>query len=58
MEKKNSLFAFKVAKKTKKEAGKTWSTRSSVAAAGCTDYRFPGNVRGPRDGVADRGIYC
>lgn len=62
MESNEKLFAFKVASKEQevdaKEEGK-WVAREGVAAAGCTDYRFPGNVRYPHATYgADRGVYC
>ena len=63
MESKEKLFAFKVVTKnqevdSKKNEGK-WVAREGVAAAGCTDYRFPGNVRYPSATYgADRGVYC
>ncbi len=63
MKSKETLFAFKVASKeqkvdSQKNEGK-WVAREGVAAAGCTDFRFPGNVRYPHAtyGV-DRGVYC
>jgi hypothetical protein len=61
MEVKEKLFAFKVAAKeteSRKEEEK-WVAREGVAAAGCTDYKFPGNVRYPHPTYgADRGVYC
>ena len=61
MEVKEKLFAFKVAAKeteSRKEEEK-WVAREGVAAAGCTDYKFPGNVRYPHQTYgADRGVYC
>lgn len=61
MEIKEKLFAFKVAAK-EAESQKTdekWKAREGVAAAGCTDYKFPGNVRYPHATYgADRGVYC
>lgn len=63
MDTKEKLFAFKVAPKDQgvdsKENESKWVAREGVAAAGCTDYKFPGNVRYPSSaGVADQGIYC
>lgn len=63
MESNEKLFAFKVASTeqevdSREEEGK-WVARDGVAAAGCTDYRFPGNVRYPhRTYGADQGVYC
>ena len=62
METKQKLFAFKLAAKedAKKEAGKAdaqWKGRDGDAVAGCTDYRFPGNLR-YTGATADRGVYC
>ncbi len=63
MESNEKLFAFKVASKeqdveSQKNDGK-WVAREGVAAAGCTDFRFPGNVRYPHATYgADRGVYC
>lgn len=57
------LFAFKVASKEQEvgsegDDGK-WAAREGVSAAGCTDYRFPGNVRYPHPSLGtDRGVYC
>lgn len=61
MEAKEKLFAFKVVA-TEAESRKDeekWVAREGVAAAGCTDYKFPGNLRyaSPIYG-ADRGVYC
>lgn len=62
METKQKLFAFKLAAKedAKKEADADlqWKARDGVAVAGCTDYRFPGNLRYDGAQGADRGIYC
>jgi hypothetical protein len=60
MENKSKLFAFKLASKndakqnTQVEAkdGK-WAARNGAAVAGCTDYRFVGNLR-----YSDNGVYC
>lgn len=61
MENKQSLFAFKLASQdnAKTQTETQWKAHDGVAAAGCTDYRFPGNLRyqSPTLG-ADRGIYC
>ncbi|MDQ3288591.1 MAG: hypothetical protein M3Q42_10110 [Pseudomonadota bacterium] len=62
MESNEKLFAFKVASREEevdtKEEGK-WVAREGVAAAGCTEYRFPGNLRYAHATYgADRGVYC
>lgn len=48
-------FTFKVAQAT--ESNKQAKAREGVAVAGCTDYRFPGNLRYPRYS-SDDGMYC
>lgn len=63
METKQKLFAFKLAAKedAKKDAVKAdaqWKGRDGVAIAGCTDYKWPGNLRYQGATGADRGIYC
>jgi len=63
METKQKLFAFKLAAKedAKKEAAKAdaqWKGRDGVAVAGCTDYKWVGNLRYQGATGADRGIYC
>ena len=61
MENKQTLFAFKLATKDNDQlqADTQWKAQEGVAAAGCTDYRFPGNVRYPHATLgADRGVYC
>lgn len=50
MEKKT--FAFKLAEKSPRDTGK-WKARDGVAVAGCTDFRFPNNLR-----YSDNGVYC
>ena len=63
MDTKQKLFAFKLAaKEDEKQAsvksnGK-WKAQEGVAVAGCTDYRFPDNLRYQGTFGADRGIYC
>lgn len=60
MNKQQKLFAFKLAEKeTARKApdvqanpGK-WQARDGAAVAGCTDFRFPGNLR-----YSDNGVYC
>lgn len=63
METKQKLFAFKLAAKedAKQEQVKDaqWKGRDGVAIAGCTDYKWPGNLRYTAPGgAADRGVYC
>lgn len=64
MDSKQKLFAFKLAakedaKQQNIESQGKWKAQEGVAAAGCTDYRFPGNVRYPHATMgADRGVYC
>jgi hypothetical protein len=61
MENKQTLFAFKLASKDngQPQAEAQWKAQDGVSAAGCTDYRFPGNVRYPHSLYgADRGVYC
>ena len=64
METKQKLFAFKLAaKEDTRQAGiesqGKWKAQEGVAVAGCTDYRFPGNLRYDSvTGNRDTGIYC
>ena len=60
MENNSKLFAFKLASKndvkqdTRVESSeRKWAARNSAAVAGCTDFRFVGNLR-----YSDNGIYC
>ena len=58
MEPRQKLFAFKLAARQDAQQGK-WKAEEGHAAAGCTDYRFPGNVRAYSQVLGnDRGIYC
>lgn len=63
MESQEKLFAFKIASKEKdvdsRQNDGKWAAREGVSVAGCTEYRFPGNLRyaHPTYG-ADRGVYC
>lgn len=65
MEHRQTLFAFRLAANERtttqdEPASQTrWKAEDGIAGAGCTDYRFPGNVRAYSQvfGV-DRGIYC
>ncbi|MEA3011144.1 MAG: hypothetical protein QOJ91_2836 [Sphingomonadales bacterium] len=50
MEKKT--FAFKLANKNSGDAQK-WKAREGIALAGCTEFRFPDNLR-----YSDNGVYC
>jgi len=58
MQTQKKLFAFKLAAREDAKKGK-WKAQEGRAAAGCTDYRFVGNLRyaSPTLG-ADRGVYC
>ena len=57
METPKKLFAFKLAAREDAKQGK-WKAEEGRAAAGCTDYRFPGTVRYPHAMLgADRGVY-
>lgn len=61
MENKQTLFAFKLATKdnAQPQADAQWKAQEGVAVAGCTDYRFPGNLRYAHATLgADRGVYC
>lgn len=63
MDSQEKLFAFKVASKEQKadsrKAEEKWVARDGVAAAGCTNYKFPGNLRYPHSSFgADQGVYC
>jgi hypothetical protein len=60
---KQKLFAFKLAAKedAKKETAKPdaqWKGRDGVSVAGCTEYRFPDNLRYTGASGADNGAYC
>ena len=63
METKQKLFAFKLAVKedAKKESAKPdtqWKGRDGVSVAGCTDFRFPDNLRYGAGSGSDNGVYC
>lgn len=75
MDKRQTLFAFRLANATgeprlDRDAPGTdtpdadalltrWKARDGIAAAGCTDYRFPGNLRAYSQVLGnDRGLYC
>lgn len=58
MEPRQKLFAFKLAARQDERQGK-WKAEEGRAAAGCTDYRFHGNVRAYSQVLGnDRGVYC
>ncbi len=58
MDTKQTLFAFRLAARQDETRGK-WKAQEGRAAAGCTDYRFPGNVRAYSQVLGnDRGLYC
>lgn len=58
METQKKLFAFKLAAREDAKQGK-WKAQEGNAAAGCTDYRFHGNLRAYSQVLGnDRGIYC
>ncbi|MBL8263857.1 MAG: hypothetical protein JNM58_15675 [Xanthomonadaceae bacterium] len=70
MDKQHTLFAFRLAESASEPVpGGTeldahvpstqWKAHDGVAAAGCTDYRFPGNLRAYSQVLGnDRGLYC
>lgn len=60
MHSKSKTFAFKVAeKKDGNNRSKQWSIRDGIAAAGCTDYRLPGDLRYENSrGGKDLGAWC
>ena len=59
METKRKLFAFKLASREDRTSETRWKAREGRSVAGCTDYKFPGNLRYPHSTFgADRGIYC
>lgn len=70
MDKRQTLFAFRLAQSvceasTEHDAHEAripdiqWKARDGVAVAGCTDYRFPGNLRAYSQVLGnDRGLYC
>ncbi len=63
METKQKLFAFKLAakeeaKQDQVESQGKWKAQDGVAVAGCTDFRFPGNLRYTSSAGTDRGAYC
>jgi len=60
MESKQKLFAFKLAAKQQKKdlTELKWKARDGVAVAGCSDYKWPGNLRYIGSGGGDDGMYC
>jgi hypothetical protein len=70
MDKRQTLFAFRLADTTREPPpdrdaphghvhDPQWKARDGIAAAGCTDYRFPGNLRAYSQVFGnDRGLYC
>lgn len=73
MDKRQTLFAFRLADATceprqDRDARITdapdthalqWKAQDGIAVAGCTDYRFPGNLRAYSQVMGnDRGLYC
>lgn len=65
MDKQQKLFAFKLAASTTNEKNQNesgnqdkWQAQDRDAVAGCTDYRFEGNLRYGTRWSADGGIYC
>lgn len=70
MDKRQTLFAFRLADTTRESSpdrnmphgharDPQWKARDGIAAAGCTDYRFPGNLRAWSQVFGnDRGLYC
>lgn len=65
MDKQQVLFAFRLADATRearldhRASDPKWKAQDGVAVAGCTDYRFPGNVRSYSQIFGnDRGLYC
>ena len=70
MDKRQTLFAFRLADTTRDPPpdrhsprvhahDPQWKARDGIAAAGCTDYRFPGNLRAWSQVLGnDRGLYC
>lgn len=63
METKQKLFAFKLAskedvKQAQADTQGKWKAQDGVAVAGCTDYRFPGNLRYGKGTGSDNGVYC
>lgn len=64
MDTRQTLFAFKLAAKVDAKQASLpsqikWKAQDGVALAGCTDYRFSGNVRAYSQILGnDRGIYC
>lgn len=70
MDRQQTLFAFRLADATGEsrrdrdaldEPARAiqWKAREGAATAGCTDYRFPGNLRAYSQVLGnDRGLYC
>ncbi|MBP6750068.1 MAG: hypothetical protein KA144_10550 [Xanthomonadaceae bacterium] len=65
MNKSQTLFAFRLAAQTSAEstsqdtnAQDKWQAQNRDAVAGCTDYRWEGNLRYGTRFSADAGIYC
>lgn len=53
MEKTSKTFAFKLADKRDVSRDGKWKARDGLSVAGCTEYRFPNNLR-----QNDNGVYC
>ncbi len=70
MDKRQTLFAFRLADATREPRldrdaldehppVTQWKAQDGIASAGCTDYRFPGNLRAYSQVLGnDRGLYC
>jgi hypothetical protein len=65
MDKQQKLFAFKLAANAATESAQDevrgqdkWQAQDRDAVAGCTDYRFEGNLRYGSRWSADGGVYC
>lgn len=59
METQKKLFAFKLAAREDAKQDNKWKAQEGRATAGCTDYRFVGNLRYASATLgADRGVYC
>ncbi len=65
MDKQQKLFAFKLASSSTSDSNKNetvaqdkWQSQDRDAVAGCTDYRFEGNLRYGTRWSSDNGVYC
>ncbi len=65
MDKQQKLFAFKLASNATTQlaqndasAQEKWQAQGRDAVAGCTDYKFEGNLRYGTRWSADAGVYC